>query len=92
MKMTNQINTNSIFLAFTIITAIAVIVLICCLYKMARKEQKEYEKEAINAISDFYAITADLKQHLKDDGFMEPKPGSEEHFQRWKAERESREG
>lgn len=46
--------------------------------------QKESKKEASKK---FYSINADLQQHLKDDGFIEPKPGSEEHFQRWKAER-----
>lgn len=69
-----------------ILIAIAAVIFACFLYKAIKREQKEHEKEAINAISDFYAVTADLKQHLKDDGFTEPKPGSEEHFQRWKAE------
>lgn len=55
------------------------------------KEEVRKELIAEEAEAGFHDIATDLKQHLKDDGFMEPKPGSEEHYQRWKAERKSRE-
>lgn len=86
MTFISQMNTKSLFIMFAIIIAITTI-LVYMFYKMIKQEQKDREKEAINSISDFYAVKADLQQHLKDDGFIEPNPGSEEHFQRWKAER-----
>ena len=55
------------------------------------KEELIEEEMAGNAIATFYEINADLTQHLKADGIIQPKPGSEEHYQRWKAEREKRE-
>ena len=83
-------------LMWTIIIVLAVICLAfshaCHKIIYARiKEEARKELIAEEAEAEFYDVTADLKQHLKDDGFIEPKPGSEEHYQRWKAERESRE-
>lgn len=59
--------------------------------KTYKRNESKRDKEILNAAADFYRIEADLKQHLRDDGFIQPQPGSEEHFQRWKAEREKRE-
>lgn len=87
MTFINQMDTKTLFAIFAIVITITAI-LVYTFYKMIKQEQKDREKEAINSISEFYAVKADLQQHLKDDGFIEPKPGSEEHFLRWKAERE----
>ena len=55
------------------------------------KEELIAEEIAGETIANFYEINADLTQHLKDDGIIQPQSGSEEHYQRWKAEREKRE-
>ena len=55
--------------------------------KQHRQMRAEKDTTSNAAAADFYSTEADLKQHLRDDGFIEPKPGSEEHFQKWKAER-----
>lgn len=60
--------------------------------KARAKEELIAEGIAEEAAANFYAVNADIRQHLKDDGLTEPKLGSEEHYQRWKTERESREG
>ena len=87
MALINRMDTKTLFTIFAIVITITA-VLVYMFYKMIKQEQKDREKEAINSISEFYAVKADLQQHLKDDGYIEPKPGSEEHFQRWKEERE----
>lgn len=54
--------------------------------KAIQKQKAKRDKELLDASAELYSTIADLKQHLKDDGVTEPKPGSEEHYQRWKAE------
>ena len=60
--------------------------------KAQAKEELIAEGIAEEAAANFYAVNADIRQHLKDDDIIKPKSGSEEHYQRWKAERESQEG
>lgn len=57
-------------------------------FYFAKRNKKE--KEVQETTSDFYNTYHEIKYHLKNDGFIEPKPGSEEHYQRWKAEREKK--
>ena len=64
---------------------------LCARIKTQTREELIAEEKAGETIANFYEINADLKQHLKDDGFIQPEPGSEEHYQRWKAEQEKRE-
>lgn len=63
-------------------------------FRMRAEIKDELKDEIIAeaAAAEFNAVNADLQRHLKQDGIIPPKPGSEEHYQRWKAERESREG
>lgn len=77
--------------------AMAAVIIVMLLLQTQRKIREDVaeeiyrEQEVHKAIHDFYSVEADLKQHLRDDGFIQPKSGSEEHYQRWKAEREKRE-